>query len=282
MPHNFIPRKHGARRQISPSKSLHVSKKDVQSRYMTEQAEELAGSLKQVVALTAEAAPDRKMEFKLSGDARPKLSHPKNGWKECHWEEAAWRHRVHFKGPGLAWQEVISFQEMLRGTNKDTGWGEVDLLARSHHDLPVVIEVKSERTELLLAAVMQAAAYGIALRKTWEPVLKKQWQRFWKSSAGDSEWWPVVVAAPMDYWRICIGKKGKRTRCKAPESFWPALSSLVAGFREAGLVLSFAAIIHDGKDANGLPNITGVRNVNIFQPFDGNSWLWPADNSETQ
>jgi hypothetical protein len=248
---------------------------------MAEQTKELVSVLEKVIPMTIEAAPVRRTPYKLGGVDRPRLGDrikaSKLKWAEAHWEEAVWRHRSNFKGSGLAWQEIIGFQELLCGARADKGWGEVDLLAKSPQGMPVVIEVKSEPTELLLAAVMQAAAYGIALRKSWEPVLKNQWEGlFGPSSATNSDLWPIVVAAPVSYWQACIGIKGKRTRNKAPELFWPALDSLVTGLRKSGLDPSFVAIIHDGADSNGFPKITGARNVEVSSPFDGNPWLWQA------
>ena len=242
---------------------------------MDVQAAELAAALGDVAAETLKVAPVRNSPYKLGGVERLDLRCQKSKWAEIHWEEAAWRYRANFNGSGLAWQEIIGFQEMLRGNNfDDSGWGEVDLIGRSPYGLPVVIEVKSEPSEWLLAAVMQAAAYGIALRKSWESVLKRQWEsRFGTSSAGNSEPWPIVVAAPVSYWQACIGLKGKRTSNKAPELFWPALAALVTSLRELGLEPSFTAIIHNGSDANGFPNIVGARNVDVSRPFDGNLWL---------
>lgn len=274
---SMTKKRHGTRRHILTTLSLHLSKHDVQSRFMTSQAEELASGLQEAIAATIEAAPTRKnAPYPLNRGKGHDLQKPQGVWREIHWEEASWSHREKLKSSDLAWREVVAYQVMLRGNNsEDLGWGEIDLLGKSATNMPVVIEVKSNPTERLLAAVMQAVSYGITLRKSWKSVLKQQWeQQFGPSMPGSPELWPVVVAAPVSYWQACIGRIGERTRNKAPETFWPVLTTLVEGCRAAGLDPSFVAIIHNGSDPSGLPNITAARSVNISDPFAKNSWLW--------
>src|SRR5438045_3033811 len=65
----------------------------------------------------------------LFRDPRPHLADPRDEWRECHWEEALWRKYGQDNSaavPGL-WARLISYQVMLRDTNKgDAGWGEID------------------------------------------------------------------------------------------------------------------------------------------------------------
>jgi Holliday junction resolvase-like predicted endonuclease len=52
---------------------------------------------------------------------------------------------------------------MLRGSNADENWGEIDLLGATETNMPVVVELKIKPREYLLRAIVEAAANGIAV-----------------------------------------------------------------------------------------------------------------------
>ena len=72
---------------------------------------------------------------------------------------------------------VLTYQTMLRNTNKDEGWGEVDLLGLRPITLtPVVVEVKDARgSDTPLRGIVEGAAYAVALRKAWPHRLRTDW-----------------------------------------------------------------------------------------------------------
>ena len=81
--------------------------------------------------------------------------------------------------PWVPFRKVVSYQVMLRNTNEDRGWGELDLLGATAENVPVAIELKIHPGEYLLRAIVEVLAYGVAIRKAWnatdECPLSSQW-----------------------------------------------------------------------------------------------------------
>ena len=101
---------------------------------------------------------------------------------EDRWERTTWRKWRPSKGnmpntefhPLAPW--ILSYQLPLYGRQKSGGWGKIDLLGISPEKVPVIIEVKAEKSkESPLAVVLEAVRYGIALRELWTCGLREQW-----------------------------------------------------------------------------------------------------------
>jgi len=122
---------------------------------------------------TEHAAPSGKIgPHPLYRKPRHHLENAKGEWRECHWEEAVWRKYGQDNSVAVPdlWARVLSYQVMLRNTNKgDAGWGEIDLLAVTANVLPTVIELKGENSkESPLRMLVEGFAYAIAVKKCWE------------------------------------------------------------------------------------------------------------------
>jgi hypothetical protein len=155
------------------STSLHKWKDEIRGLLeMERQCRRLLECLPEAVRATEEAAPCGKIgPHPLVREPRPHLANPKERWRECHWEEALWRKYGQDNSaavPGL-WARVLSYQIMLRNTNDDKGWGEIDLLAVTETGFPTIIELKGDTCrESPLRLLVEGCAYAIAVKKCWE------------------------------------------------------------------------------------------------------------------
>jgi hypothetical protein len=168
-------RKPRSMRPVDRHGSLHAQGEVFQLKYLAQQAEALLDGIDDLIAATKRRAPVRaKQPYPLFRDA---AGAPTN--EEVRWERAIWSEWHERRGedfiPGLC-RSVLSYQVMLRDTNEDTGWGEVDLLGRSPEGAPIVIELKgASNTETPLRGIVEGVAYAIAVRKAWSPCFGKQW-----------------------------------------------------------------------------------------------------------
>ena len=249
------------RQPIDLTRGLHLIKNDFELEFMGRRAKELLENLDEAIAATQKLAPKGNKRYKLGGvfgEARLRLA---SEWlagqnlQEKHWEQALWDQRSTIRGEGAAgmWTEVIGFQELLRDSMRpgdkstNSGWGEIDLLGISEFGLPVVIELKSNKRQKLLHALIEAVAYGIAIRKAW-PNLAEQWRsrvaelklNLPTPSLDRLESCPLVVAAPDYYWELQNRSSNQKHCTDQPfPDFWNPFHKLRAALAARGLPVTF-------------------------------------------
>jgi hypothetical protein len=225
---------------------LHGLKREFQKRFMAEQCEQLVALLDEAISATFKAAPNRLRPYLIQ---RKKVSAPKEG-REAHLERslyAQWS-KVDCSPAKLCWDRIVAFQVNLPAKRQAEGWGEIDLLGMAPDGLPVVIELKRDRsTEPPAALLVQAAAYGIALQRAWW-FLREEWLDKVKPSK------PIPTAL-----QPC------RLVCAAPKAYWkswelpPREANALAALREAlgsrGLPSEFASV---GTTGNGEHSIVTI------------------------
>jgi hypothetical protein len=116
--------------------------------------------------------------------------------------------------------KVLMYQVPLFAKRDREGWGAIDLLGIGRDQLPVIIELKAERSaESPLGMLLQAARYAIALRK------------FWNTSAEDSsscfrdDWWKALENAGCESSRGRDQKLGLcRIVCLTEDKYWEGKS----------------------------------------------------------
>jgi hypothetical protein len=103
---------------------------------------------------------------------------------------------------------IMTYQLPLFNMRAKDGWGAVDLVGISTKTkLPVVIELKAgDSKESPLRMLLEAAAYGICLRKAWGGKFCDDWNdalnkcnKGWKSEQEFNSC-QLVCAAPDEYW----------------------------------------------------------------------------------
>jgi len=241
---------------------------------MEKQAQQVLENLDDILAATDKAAPVRSKPYELARglDVREfgRTGKERDRWQEKHWEEAIY-HRWAESKDGLhesvPFQSVVSYQVMLRNTNDDRGWGEVDLLGASAEGLPVVIELKSKISEYLLRALTEGVAYSVAIRKAWQcGNLREEWKKRTRSSNVPKTLGvvPVVVAAPSNCWNRWKGCPGEGKRFRASKPALQAIVDLAEKLANRGFPVSFVEVgggrTSDGK---GLPSIECATPVSI-------------------
>jgi Holliday junction resolvase-like predicted endonuclease len=260
---------------IEPAMSLHEVMNRIQLRFMAEQTTQIKQYLPSLIENTSKVAPVRRNPYKLKRpDKRRELNRLSNAhgiWDEKHWEEACyhkWSKRAHGLAPSMPFRRTVSYQVMLRNTNADKGWGEIDLLAGSADKLPVVIELKSKTSEYLLRAVVEGVAYAVAIRKAWsQGNLRLQWQnRLAVSNLSQKlNTIAVVVAAPTSCWARWKGKTGQEKAFQVKKEALRVIESLRISFKECGYPITFVEIFGgEPSDVYGLPTIKKAKNLAII------------------
>jgi len=257
-------RKRGEMRAMDPCKGLHALKTAFQKKYTAQQCDALLSKLDTAIAATLDAAPVRREKYFPARANRT----PTGG--EAKWEQAMWKQWSQDgcdSVPG-GWYRIVHYQLMLRGTNKDKDWGEIDLLGVSHQGLPVVIELKaSDASDTPASLLVQAAAYALALRKAWAKI-GPEWSTvvarygFGRSLSRTLPVCPLVCAAPGHYWDNWIGQTARAKTITRDDR--TAFMRLVQAFAERGLPTSFIRLDHSGTDAAGLPR--DIR-AHVLDPF---------------
>jgi Holliday junction resolvase-like predicted endonuclease len=254
--------------------SLHEVMNRIQLRFMAEQATQIERHLPSLLESTWKVAPVRLKSYKLNRPSKPRelnrLSNARGIWDERHWEEACyhrWSSGAVGLAPSIPFRKTVSYQVMLRNTNADKGWGEIDLLAASADQLPVVIELKSRTSEYLLRAVVEGVAYAVAVKKAWsQGKLRLQWQEQLQVSnlAKTLRTVSVVVAAPTACWARWKGKAGQRKAFQVKQEALQMIANLRISLKERGYPVTFVEIL-DGEPSNvyDLPVIKEARTVAI-------------------
>lgn len=260
------------RYNIDCTKGMHLLKTAFKKAYLARQCEQLLEGLEQAIAATLECAPVRRnSDYFVDRDGGA----PSVRSTETLWERALWEHfRDPLSAPAVpgAWYRLVMYQVPLRNTHHDIRWGSIDLLGVSHQGLPVVVELKQPGAHEVTPAemVVQAAAYALALRKSWDEDFGRQWHAListrygfrpppWNGAAPMIH---LVGAAPREYWHHWLGNSPK-ARTVSPQ-VWPQMSALVTALGERGLPATFVEIGHEGLNAENSPRNLTCR---VLDPF---------------
>lgn len=266
---------------LRPDRSLHQVKDLLRLKYAEEQARFLVKHLDPLLEATANVAPVRQPGhgYPLNRDVpvRRLNKSPKtrDRWMEKHWEEASflkWRGSDTGLESSVVFRRLVAYQVMLRETNEDKGWGEIDLLGMDRQSLPVVVELKSKPGETLLRAITEAVAYGVAIKKAWnaEP---SQFREDWKSAVDPQVCdrkkitnIHSVIAAPTSYWSTVLNPSQKRTRYQTRPEVIKVIRLLLKELSERGHKISLVEITHEEfEDKYGLPILTDAKTVEMTE-----------------
>jgi hypothetical protein len=268
---------------INAEQSLHDVKDVPQLSFMEEQTRSILPFLDCLIENTRREAPVRQSghpyslqrEFECRDLSRGERN--KEQWMEKHWEEACrlqWRDSVAGMGSDLPFYRIVSYQVMLRESNANKKWGEIDLIGENDMHMPVVIELKSKPSEYLLLAILEVVAYGIAIQKAWATP-ESQFMHDWTKTVGMKDPpsvlsdCPLVVAAPTEYWDICLSGKTKRVGFQTSQTAREAILELLHALEQRDYSVTLVEICHGGKDqiyppkGLRLPTLTGARILSI-------------------
>lgn len=245
-----------------------------QLKYIQEQCEEIIAALDTSIEYTERAAPVRKDKFMLG---RTHDGNPSGKRKEAMLERRIWREF----GPSSDYSRrgflpgvcpfVMSFQVPLKSRQADP-WGKIDLLGVAPNSDPVVIELKrAGALDTPLRFLVEAVAYGIALRKVWN-ARSSQFQPEWAQGlqkAGfpeveiprqlDLETLTLICVAPEEYWTKCIGLQGG-PRVVKPEG-WRSIGNLVGALQSKGFRVKYAKLTWSSVAPGGAPRGFSVEAI---------------------
>jgi len=258
------------------SNGMHlVRKNQVQLKFVGRHATDLLANFDAAVKATQSAAPVRSAAkpYKLHRPEEPRKlrSRKLGGMPESFWERGVWESRKVFKGNphGVPFDDIQSYQVMLRATNKDKEWGEIDLVGVSRNGLPVIIELKSEPSQCLLFAMIEVMSYGIAVRKAWENgTLRAQWKTargnvVVPENLGQLD---LVCAAPADYWQqigLLPGDSSRKWKNNYGSDVITKLQELrkqAIELKDGGYRITFVSLNSASGD-DGYPQILGAEAV---------------------
>ena len=163
---------------------------------------------------------------------------------------------------------------MLRDTNQDLGWGELDLLGATAENIPVAIELKIKPSEYLLRAIVEVLAYGVTIRKAWGGIdgcpLRSQWADD-VGEIGSLVDLPLAVMAPASYWKVILSDSPKRIGFQTPQAVRKSIKKLLEKMHGANYPLTFVEVNAEQQlDKSGLPVITNA--VLKGMPIPTGSW----------
>ena len=242
---------------IDGSKGFHeIPKVDLSLTRISASAEQTIKHLDAIIEKTRGGAPVRKARrvgstYKLSRD--PKGGEPDERSREACIERAIFRKwgpvtRISCKDSAFlpsVCQFIQTYQMPLQDKRADAAWGKIDLVGVSFEWLPVVIELKEEKSvETPLRMLVEATGYAVAVSKAWKDgCLREEWcksiERVMAASAPKFEWpdklqtVPIICAAPRAYWKQRRGKAGAEPNA-LPKEAWKALADLMSALNDEG------------------------------------------------
>jgi hypothetical protein len=207
--------------------------------------------LADALAETARLAPVRQNKRYIQERKR----HRETDGSEARWEEALFWQDLP-AGSYAPWKRLLTYQVNLPNSkHKDRGetdrhWGEIDLLAVSRKDLPVVIELKAPgSSESPADMLVQATAYAIALQKAWPKCLRAEWAKEIRVDVSELpatlSTCEIVCAAPKEYWDKWTGDTPTARSIK-PE-VWTAIGDLRKALGRRGYPSTFVRVNHGGS-----------------------------------
>ncbi|MCF8143902.1 MAG: hypothetical protein K9N21_08295 [Deltaproteobacteria bacterium] len=246
---------------LDKSMSLHDIKDMIQLTFADQHADFIADNLEMLIDNTYCVAPVRKNEYTLVRRDRHDLT-PSVPPAEKHWEETIFRKWEKVEDgldPAIPFRKVVSYQVMLRDTNENSGWGELDLLGATAEKIPVAIELKIKPSEYLLRAIVEVLAYGVAIRKAWSGVDGCPLCSQWASVVGKIDNLvdlPLAVVAPASYWQVVLSDSPKRTGFQTPQPVRRSIKKLLEKMYSVNYPLTFVEVNAEQQLAeSGLPVI---------------------------
>ena len=243
--------------------SLHNIKGKTQLKFTEQHADFIADNLETLIANTYCVAPVRKAghPYPLVRRDRHNLT-PNIPPLEKHWEEAIfrkWKKNEDDLDPRGPFRKVVSYQVMLRETNKNRGWGELDLIGAAEKNIPVAIELKIYPKEYLLRAIVEILAYGVAIRKAWSGIDGCPLRSQWTEVVGKVDRLvdlPLVLVAPASYWQVVLSDSPKRIRFQTPQPVRQSINELLVKMKSFNYPLTFVEVnAEPHPDEGGLPVI---------------------------
>ena len=249
---------------LNKSMSLHNIKDMIQLTFADQHADFIADNLETLIENTDRVAPVRKADHEYTlGRPDDRNLTPSANFLEKHWEEAIFRkwEKVEDGLDSLIpFRKIVSYQIMLRETNENRGWGELDLLGATAANIPVAIELKIKPSEYLLRAIVEVLAYGVAIRKAWRsgidgcPLCSQ-----WASVVGKIDSLvdlPLAVVAPASYWQVVLSDSPKRIGFQTPQPVRQSIKKLLEKMYCVNYPLTFVEVNAEQlPDKSGLPVI---------------------------
>ena len=206
------------------TKGLHLLKECIQPDAAPEQAKEFLVNLTKCIAVTKQAVPVRnpragnesadlfRLHRHLTSEKASLANLTERTRDEDRLEREAWCHWSPSSADPVrgAWERLVTYQMPLQNSRADKAWGKVDLVGMSPEGLPVVVELKGDRSkDPVLKVMIQALAYGIAIQSAW-PRLRPHWLKATSHLRSPLQLpkelvrCPLVCAAPDDYWTAAL------------------------------------------------------------------------------
>lgn len=248
---------------LDKTMSLHVIKDKMQLKFAEQHAGFIADNLETLIDNTYCVAPVRKAGHLYPLDRKDRHNLTSNvSPLEKHWEEAIfrkWNKDEKDLDPRVPFRRIVSYQVMLRETNKNCGWGELDLFGATAEKIPVAIELKINPSQYLLRAIVEVLAYGIAIRKAWSGIDGCPLRSQWANVVGKIDSLvdlPLAVMAPASYWQVVLSESTKRIRCQTSQPVRQNIKKLLAKMHCAKYPLTFVEVHAEPPPAeSGLPVI---------------------------
>lgn len=238
-----------------------------QKAFLSDQCSEVCDHLEGLIEATEKAVPPRKQNFKLSEDhGKPVPDFPESRLERAIWKAASQNAGVVDVGNMF----IHSFQVPLNAYAKDLtpgehlneGWVRFDLMGTDLEGYPVVFELKAESNDPV-HMIVEAAKYGVAVKKIW-PDMLKEWREVFKCNKIPVPDHPLkicrlVCIAPQKFWEGWSGDKIQL-------GLWNNIARLCKGLSERGLPVAFATFKYTDTDRTSLPVISELKLISLPIP----------------
>lgn len=250
----------GKQNVLTRDLSLHEIKDKIQLKFSKQHADFIADNLEELIKNTDCVAPVRKIKnYKLKPEDNRNLTHSVKS-QEKHWEEAIfqkWKNSFDFLDPRVPFKKIVSHQVMLRDTNKDKKWGELDLLGATEENIPVAIELKINTNEELLRAIVEVLANAVAIRKAFSGFGGCALRSDWDKEVGKFDNLvdlPLAIMAPTTYWEKVLSRSPKKIGFQTSLTAQQSIIKLLTKMRRLKYPLTFVEIKAE-EAKSGLPVI---------------------------
>jgi hypothetical protein len=234
---------------LDKTMSLHVIKDMMRLGFAEQHADFITDNLETLIENTNCVAPVHKAghPYALVHKDPRKLT-PNIPPLEKHWEEAIfrkWKKDEDGLDPRVPFRKVVSYQVMLRESNDDASWGELDLFGATKENVPVAIELKIKPSEYLLRAIVEVLAYGVAIRKAWSGINGCPLRSQWANVVGKIDRLvdlPLAVVAPASYWQVILSDSPKKTPFQTPQPARQSIKKLLKKMHCVNYPLTFVEV----------------------------------------